>query len=105
MNDSSFNSTKNSTMVGELADATSPYSWQRGSSKQSVLTQPLSGGGDVRLESVVQWGKQGSGDQPFVVVSDFNFLPSSTVNKLCFNRNIFNWIFHNLRITCKWADK
>merc|ERR1719150_3456898 len=38
-------------------------SLQSGSSKQSVLMQPLSGGGDVRAESVVQRGKQGSGDQ------------------------------------------
>ena len=40
-----------------------PYSLQRGSSKQSVFMQPLSGGGEVRAESVVQRGKQGSGDQ------------------------------------------
>ena len=39
------------------------YSLQSGSSKQSVLMQPLSGGGEVRAESVVHSGKQGSGDQ------------------------------------------
>ena len=74
------------------------YSWQSGSSKQSVLVQPLSGGGDVRLESVVQWGKQGSGDQPFVVVSNFTALPPSAIDKLCFSRNIFNKLFYNLTI-------
>ena len=62
------------------------------------MVQPLSGGGDVRLESVVQWGKQGSGDQPLVVVSDFTALPPSTIDKLCFSRNIFNRLFYNLTI-------
>ena len=39
------------------------YSTQRGSSKQSVLTHCLSGGGEVMLSAVVHMGKQGSGDQ------------------------------------------
>ena len=42
---------------------TCPYSTQRGSSKQSVLTHCLSGGGEVMLSAVVHRGKQGSGDQ------------------------------------------
>ena len=38
----------------------STYSWQRGSSKQSVLRHPRSGGGEVWSGPVVQVGKQGS---------------------------------------------
>ena len=39
------------------------YSTQSGSSKQSVLTHCLSGGGEVMLSAVVHRGKHGSGDQ------------------------------------------
>ena len=38
----------------------STYSWQRGSSKQSVLRHPRSGAGEVWSGPVVQVGKQGS---------------------------------------------
>ena len=44
----------------------STYSAQRGSSMQSVLMQCLAGSGEVRAESVVHMGKQGSGDQSLV---------------------------------------
>ena len=36
------------------------YSWHKGSSKQSVLIHPRSGGGEVWSGPVVQVGKQGS---------------------------------------------
>ena len=39
------------------------YSWQRGSSKQSVLMHPRSGGGEVWSGPVVQVGKQGSDEK------------------------------------------
>ena len=43
-----------------LLSVVNTYSWQRGSSKQSVLRHPRSGGGEVWSGPVVQVGKQGS---------------------------------------------
>merc|ERR1711955_18967 len=50
---------------------------QRGSSMQSVLMQFLDGSGEVRAESVVHMGKQGSGDQSPVISFASSSLPEA----------------------------
>ena len=55
---------KLNTVMTPSSDNNVPaYSAQSGSSKQSVLTHCLSGGGEVMVSAVVHMGKQGSGDQ------------------------------------------
>ena len=72
----------------------STYSAQRGSSMQSVLMQCLAGSGEVRAESVVHMGKQGSGDQ-----SPVTSFASSSLPEILFSYYLSLWTPH-LKDSC-----